>query len=112
MGRTTSTSPNGSLDEASVLAHDQLGLQLLHGVERDADDDQDRRTAEVHLLVRNARDLGRGDGQDHGDEAKEARADEGDAVHHRLQIVRGGPPWTYAGDEARVPLQVGGNVVN
>src|SRR6202022_2797490 len=54
--------------KAAVLAHHELRLQLLHGVQGDADDDQDRRPAEVHLLVGDARDLGRGDGRDHGDE--------------------------------------------
>src|SRR5690348_7574412 len=92
VGRTTSPS---SLDEASVLAHDQLRLQLLHGVERDAHDDQDRGAAEVHLLVRDARDLRRADRQDHRDEAEEDRADERDAIHHGLQVIRGWPPWTY-----------------
>src|SRR6202011_2770316 len=58
-----------SSDEAAVLAHDQLRLQLLHGVESHADHDQDGRAPEVHLLMGDARDLGRRDGQDHGDEA-------------------------------------------
>src|SRR6266852_4737804 len=72
-----------SPDEAAVLAHDQL-----------------------RLLVRNARDLGGGDGQDHGYEAEEARACERDPVHHRREVVRGRSPRTDAGDEARVPLEV------
>ena len=33
--------------------------------------------------MRDARDLGRGDGQDHGDEAEEGGARERDPVHHR-----------------------------
>src|SRR6266852_2577060 len=80
-----------SPDEAAVLAHDQLRLQLLHRVQRHTHHDQDRRASEVHLLVRNARDLGGGDGQDHGYEA---------------EVVRGRSPRTDAGDEARVPLEV------
>src|SRR5260370_37901527 len=65
-GRGDAASP----DEAAVLAHDQLRLELLHGVQRHTDHDQDRRASEVHLLVRDARDLRGGNGQDHGDEAR------------------------------------------
>src|SRR5205807_9400682 len=35
-----------SFDEASVLAHHELRLQLLHRVERDADHEEDRGAAE------------------------------------------------------------------
>ena len=35
------------LEEALVVAHEQLGFHLLHGVERHTDDDQQRRAAEV-----------------------------------------------------------------
>src|SRR6202158_2770297 len=105
-GRGDAASP----DEAAVLTHDQLRLQLLHGVQRHTHHDQDRRASEGHLLVRNARDLGGGDGQDRGYEAEEARACERDSIHHRRQVVRGRTPWTDAGDEARVPLEVLGHL--
>src|SRR6202043_2652135 len=36
-----------SLDEPLVLAHQELGLDLFHGVQRDAHDDEDGRAAEV-----------------------------------------------------------------
>src|SRR4029077_14094523 len=54
-----------SPDEATILAHHQLGLQLSHRVEGDPDHDQDRCAAEIHLLLGDARDLVGGDGQDH-----------------------------------------------
>ncbi len=37
------------LHEPVVVAHDELRLDLLHGVHRDADDDEQRRAAEVEL---------------------------------------------------------------
>src|SRR5690348_12936728 len=91
-----------SLDESPVLTHHKLGLELLHRVERDADHDQDGGASEVHLLLVDSRDPGRGDRQDHRDEAEEDRADEGDAVHHRLQVVGRRPSGANAWDEARV----------
>src|SRR5439155_24702874 len=89
-----------SFDEAAVLAHDQLRLELLHRVEGDADDDQEGCASEIHLLLVYARDLRRRDGQDDRDEAQEYRADERDAVPHRLQIVRGGTSRADSRDEA------------
>src|SRR4029077_11715611 len=75
-----------SPDETPILAHHQLRLQLPHRVEGDADHDQDRCAAEIHLLLGYARDLVGGDGQDHGNEAQEGGACEGDAIHHSGQI--------------------------
>src|SRR3954462_13258155 len=40
------------LEEALVVAHHQLGLELLHRVEGHADDDQQRRAAELEGLRR------------------------------------------------------------
>ena len=42
----------GSLEEALVVAHHQLRLELLHRVERHADHDQDRGAAEVEVRAR------------------------------------------------------------
>src|SRR5271165_7202793 len=39
------------LQEALVAAHHQLRLELLHRFQRHPDDDQDRRAAEVELLM-------------------------------------------------------------
>src|SRR2546426_5146531 len=46
-----------STDKAAVLAHDELRLQLFHGVQSDADVDQDRRSLQAHLLVGDDLDL-------------------------------------------------------
>src|SRR6266480_3778646 len=89
-----------SFDEAAVLAHHQLRLQLFHRVESHANDDQDRRAAQVHLLLIDAGDLRRRYRQDDRDEAKEDRAHERDTVHHRLQIVRGRTSRADSRDEA------------
>src|SRR5216683_7490261 len=99
-------------DEAAVLAHDELRLQLFHGVEGHTDDDEDGRTAEVHLLVRDARDLRGGDGKDHGDEAQEGGARKRDPVHDRGQVVRGGTARPDARDEARVAFEIVGDIVH
>src|SRR5213078_4110670 len=101
-----------SFDEAAVLAHHQLRLQLFHRVESHANDDQDRRAAQVHLLLIDAGDLRRRYRQDDRDEAKEDRAHERDTVHHRLQIVRGRTSRADTRDEARVAFQVLGHVVH
>src|SRR3977135_4747312 len=78
-----------SSEEASVLAHHQLGLQLFHRVEGDAHDDEYGGASEIHLLMRDARDLRGGDGQDDGDEPQERGAGECHTVHDRSEIVRG-----------------------
>ena len=41
--------PGSLLQEALVVAHHQLRLELLHRVQRDADDDQQRRAAEEEV---------------------------------------------------------------
>src|SRR2546430_6382745 len=95
-----------SLDKTAVLTHHQLRLQLLHRVEGDTHDDQDRSASEIHLLLVDARDLRRRDGQDDRDEPEEDRTDERDAVHHRLQVVRGGTSGADARDEGRIAFVV------
>ena len=40
----------GLPEDAVVVAHQKLGLDLMYGVERDADDDQNRRAAEIEAL--------------------------------------------------------------
>src|SRR5258708_32643180 len=57
-------SPQGGGDDAppyqaAALAHDHLRLQLLHGVQRHTDHDQDPRACERHLLRREDEDPGR-----------------------------------------------------
>src|SRR5579862_970549 len=61
-----------SFDEALVLAHQELGLDLLHGVEGDADDDEDGGAAEVEARGRRgAGDDARAQRQHHGDDGEE-----------------------------------------
>src|SRR6266851_65374 len=99
-------------DEAAVLAHDQLRLQLFHRVQGNADDDQDCGTPQIHLLMRNAGNLGRGYRQDDGDKAQECGAGERDSIHDRGQVVGSGTSRTDARDEARVAFEVVGDVVD
>src|SRR5260221_12061863 len=100
------------LDEAAILAHDQLRLQLFHRVQGNADDDEDCGAPQIHLLMWNPGDLGRGYRQDDSDEAQEGGAGERDAIHDGRQVVRGGTSRTDARDEARIAFEVVGDVVH
>src|SRR3712207_1254619 len=91
-----------SLEEAFVVAHHELRLQLLHGVERDADDDEDRRAAEVEVRRRLV-DENRGQ---RGDGGQVDRAREGQPREDPVQELGGGPAGAHAGDEAAVLLEV------
>src|SRR5256884_5319327 len=94
------------LDEPLVLTHDQLRLDLLHGVERNTDYDQDRRTAKVHVLRRYSGQGGGEQGDQHRDPTQEERAGKGDARHGAVQVLRRGHARPDAGDEGGVLLQV------
>src|SRR6266705_2527802 len=118
------------LQEAVVMPHDELRLDLLHRVHRDADHDQERRPAEIELQAEPLRQEGRqpcverradererldvepadqdlGKERDHGEID---RADEGQARQDIVQIFRGPPPGADSGDEAAVFLHVVGHV--
>src|SRR5205823_3632386 len=111
-GEGHSSFSNVSLDEAPVLAHHQLRLQLLHRVESDTDDDEDGGAPEIHRLLIDARDLRGGDRQDDGDEAQEDSADERDPIHHGLQVVRGGTSRADSRNEAGITFEVVRHVVH
>ena len=97
-------------EEAVVVAGDEVGFDLAHGVEHDADDDQQGRAAE---------ELGdhRGDlegfveehGQD-GDDGQEDGAGQGDAGHDAVEEFGGGFAGADAGDVAAVFLEVVGDL--
>src|ERR1022692_1076292 len=90
-----------SLDESLVLAHQQLGLDLFHGVEGHADDDEDGRAAEVEAGRGDAGEDGGEQRQHHRDHRQEERAGEGDPPHDLAEILGGAPPGAYARDERR-----------
>src|SRR5260370_10781359 len=100
-----------SFNEAAVLAHDQLRLQLFHRVQGNAHNDEDCGTRQIHLLMRAAGDLRRGYGEAHRDEGQEWGSRERDPIHDRGQEVPGGTSRTYARDEARGAFEVGGDVM-
>src|ERR1700688_4692692 len=101
-----------SSDEAAVLAHHQLRLQLFHRVERYADHDEYGCASEVHRLSVDARDAGRGDRKADRDEAQEGRAGERHAIHYRGEIVRGRTSRADARDEAGIAFEVVGDFVH
>src|SRR5213075_38745 len=71
--------------EALVVAGDQVALDLLDGIERDADDDQQRGAAELegHVVFR---DQHAGQHADRGDVDGAA---EGDAGEHVIDVLGG-----------------------
>src|SRR5258706_5107873 len=64
------------LDEALVLPHEQLGLDLFHGVQGDADDDQHRRAAQVEAGGGHAGEEAGQQRQGHRDDGQEHRSGE------------------------------------
>src|SRR5438874_7598625 len=66
-----SAASSPSADEAFVVAHHQLRLELLHGLDDDAHHDQQARAAEADPAK--ARDDSRDDLRGHGDDPEEER---------------------------------------
>ena len=95
-----------ALEEALVVAHHQLRLELLHRVQRDADDDQDRGAAEVEVGARLV-DEDRRQGRDRG---QVERARERQPREDAVQELGRRPAWPHPGDEAAVLLEVVGLV--
>ena len=90
------------LEEALVVPHDQVRLELAHRVERDADRDQQRGAAEEEGDVELAlHDVGHDRDRGH-----EQRAAEGDALEDPLDVLGGGLAGADAGDEAAGLLHV------
>src|SRR5579883_1078053 len=69
------------LHEAFVVAHEEVRLDLLDHVERDADDDQDARAAEEARDVLLDLERRGHDHREHGEGREEDRAHERDPVH-------------------------------
>src|SRR5262247_2061117 len=86
--RTTSSARESAPNEAPVVTHDELRLELAHGVERDADHDQHRRALNGQGL-----EAGKSlhDKRQDGHDAQEERPGDGDADEYRRQILVGWP---------------------
>src|ERR1019366_6113107 len=98
--------PPTATREPLVVARDEVGLDLVHGVERDADDDHDRRPPPAEGHVERLADDARDDAHDSDVE----RPAEGDAREHVVDVVRRLLALTDAGDERLLLLQVVGHV--
>src|SRR5437867_3083106 len=97
-----------SPDEALVGPLQELGLELLHRLDHDADDDEDARAAEPEgLHLRDVADERRHDRHD----PQEERARDRDARHDARKELGGRAARTDAGDEPAVSLDVVSNVV-
>ena len=84
------------LQEALVVAHHQLRLDLLHRLEGDADRDQHGRASERELVERPVSEHDRGDQRDGGQEQGPRKRD---ADEHVVQVVRRRRPGPDPRDE-------------
>ena len=83
------------------MAHEKFRLQLLHGVEDDADDDQQPGAGDdEQILFGDVADQERQD----GDDSQKDRADERDALQDAVQIVLGPLARANARDKAALLL--------
>ena len=94
------------LEEAIVVAHDEVGLDLAERIEGNADDNEQRGAAEEpREQIRDAK-LRREDCRNDGDDAKANRADERYASHGEVEKFGGRHARTDTGDVAIATLQV------
>src|SRR3954451_18387089 len=100
---SSDTDPRDYLfQEAFVVAHHQLRLELLHRVQGHADHDQDRRPAEVE----GRRGLVDEDRRQRCDRGQVQRAREGQPRQDAIEELGRGSAWPHPGDEPAVLLQV------
>ena len=112
----TSTSSCGLrswCQEALVVAHHQLAVDLLDGLEGDAHGDEDRDAEEAELLAAGGvtEGLADGEGRDQGDGGDEERAGEGDPGEDLRQVALGLVAGADAGDEAALLADLVGLLV-
>src|SRR3954453_19599268 len=102
--RTRFSSGIGPLlfQEALVVAHHELRLELLHRVERHADHDQDRRSAEEEVRA----GLADQERRQRGHQGKEDRAGKRQPRQDAVQIFGRRPAWPHPGYEPAVLLEV------
>src|SRR2546426_1057047 len=108
MGPSRTSSSGSPSNEAPVVAHDELGFQLAHRVERHADDDQHGRARNRERLEPCQRLDEEGQ---YGDQAQEQRTRDGDANEHLRQVLMRWSSRSDARDEAILSLQVFGDVL-
>ena len=98
-----------SADEALVVAHHELGFDLLHRLDDDGHDDQEAGATEPDRPEIAEQDADEG-GQDR-DDAEEQRAGERDPGDDPGQVFLRGPSGPDARDEAAVLAQLLGGLV-
>jgi hypothetical protein len=108
IGQSAELGPALSANEAAVITHDQLRLQLAHGVEPNADHDK-------HRGARNREALDAGDGaneeRQNGDNAQEQGPGNCDPDQYTRQVPMGRSAGADAGDEAVLALEVVGDAL-
>src|SRR5215213_9345388 len=73
------TQSSTTAEEAFVVAHHELGLDLGHGIHCYADEDQQRRAAKIELITHSGRDPG--EARSRTDESVQRRADKRQPPH-------------------------------
>src|SRR5207249_3710803 len=100
--------PALSANEAAVITHDQLRLQLAHSVESNADHDE-------HSGARDREALDAGDGaneeRQYGDNAQEQGPGNRDPDQYTGQVPMGRSAGADAGDEAVLALEIVGDAL-
>src|SRR5690606_1390757 len=89
---------NGSGEDPLVVAHGELRLDLLHGLEGNTHHDEDRDAGEGDRDVPDDPP----DDRQHGDEAQEHGTREGDPVEDVGEVLFGLAPRADAGDEPEI----------
>src|SRR6184192_882490 len=94
--RTVRWPPQGLFQEALVVPHQELRLELLGSLERDADRDEDGCAAKRQVLDV---ECGKRDGRQDRHGGEEQRPWERDAGQDEVEVLGRGTPGADAGDE-------------
>src|SRR3981081_757771 len=95
-------------NEAPVIAHDELGFELAHRVQRYADDDQHSRAGNRQGLKASGRF---DEVWQHSDQTKEQRSMHRNTHEHGGQVLMGWSAWTNTWNKPVLALQVLGDVL-
>ena len=78
------------------MTHEQMRFHLAHGIEHDADNDQQTRSAkEIGDILRNGHGIAQDNGDD-GNDRQEYRASQRNAAHGAMKKIAGGLSRTHA----------------
>ena len=90
------------VQESLVMTNQHLRFNLLHCLQNDADNDDQRGSAERHLRIKRAREENR----NHGYNRKSDRAHKDNIIEHLRKIIRRRSAWTDTGDKTALLLHI------